>query len=207
MTKILSVFNEEITGLRLRLVIIELLSKLIPDFVGGRIRVKLLQIAGFCIGNKSIFWGTPRFIGNSNWMKNLCVGRSVLVSIDCVFDLAAPIIIGNDVGLGPQTMLVTGAHKIGNTTSRVGVLTPQKVVIEDGVWVGARCIVLPGVTIGRGSVVAAGAVVTKDVPENCLVGGVPARIIKKLDPLGEVGIFEEGVLKMDQNKIQYNVYS
>jgi acetyltransferase-like isoleucine patch superfamily enzyme len=54
----------------------------------------------------------------------------------------------------------------------------KKVIICDDVWIGANCIVLPGVTIGSGSVVAAGSVVTKDIPNNCIVGGIPAKIIR-----------------------------
>ena len=59
-----------------------------------------------------------------------------------------------------------------------GSLPPQKVTICDDVWIGARVIILPGVTIGKGSIIAAGAVVTKNVPEYAVVGGVPAKVIK-----------------------------
>ena len=73
-------------------------------------------------------------------------------------------------------------HNFEDTTKRIdeqGVST-QPVVIGDDVWIGANAVILPGVTIGRHCVVAAGAVVTKDVPDNTVVGGVPAKIIKKL---------------------------
>ena len=61
------------------------------------------------------------------------------------------------------------------------ILSPGKVVIEENAWIGIGAIICPGVTIGRNAVVAAGAVVTKDVPDNVVVAGVPAKIIKKID--------------------------
>jgi acetyltransferase-like isoleucine patch superfamily enzyme len=77
-------------------------------------------------------------------------------------------------------MLITGAHQIGDEYQRARDLNPEPINIEEGVWLGARCIILPGVTVGRGAVVAAGAIVTKDVPPNKLVAGVPAKVIKSL---------------------------
>ncbi|MCB9422786.1 MAG: hypothetical protein H6667_23505 [Ardenticatenaceae bacterium] len=124
--------------------------------------------------------GKPRFIGGPDFVKNFVIGSSAFINVDCFFDLAAPINIGENVSIGPQAMLITGAHHIGDECNRCGDLEPQTITIGDGVWLGARCIILPGVSIGRGSVVAAGAVVTKDVPINTLVAGVPARIIKEL---------------------------
>ncbi|NTU65300.1 MAG: hypothetical protein HGB05_18340 [Chloroflexi bacterium] len=64
---------------------------------------------------------------------------------------------------------------------RAGATFSAPVTIQDGTWLGARCIVLPGVTVGRGSVVGAGSVVTKDVPPNTLVGGVPAKVIRSIN--------------------------
>ena len=86
--------------------------------------------------------------------------------------------------VGPRppniVIIITDDHEIGPPWHRCGDRVARPVVIEDGVWIGARVTLLPGVTIGRGSVVAAGAVVNKDVPPNTLVGGVPARILRTL---------------------------
>jgi len=126
-------------------------------------------------------WGLPKLIGSGKLHQKLIVGQHSLFNVDCFLDLAGPITIGNQVILGPQVMLTTGAHKIGEATTRAGELSPRPIVVEDGAWLGARCTVLPGVTIGRGAVVAAGAVVNKDVACNTLVGGVPAKVIRHLD--------------------------
>lgn len=83
--------------------------------------------------------------------------------------------------MGPDVRIITINHKTERTDIPMkgqGVLSPQKVTICDDVWIGARVIILPGVTIGKGSIIGAGAVVTKDVPEYAVMGGVPARVIK-----------------------------
>ena len=125
-------------------------------------------------------YGTPQLIGGGKLQQKLSVGRQCLLSVEVFFDLAGPITLGNQVFIGPQVMLITGAHEIGEPARRLGRLSPQPIVIEDGAWLGARCTILPGVTIGAGAVVAAGAVVTKDVAPNTLVGGVPARAMRRL---------------------------
>ena len=89
--------------------------------------------------------------------------------------------IGTSVAIGPHTRIVTDTHDIGAPTRRAGTGRKEPVVIEDGAWIGASVTILPGVTIGRGAVVAAGAVVTRDVSPNTLVAGVPAKVIRKLD--------------------------
>ncbi|MGV3722006.1 MAG: acyltransferase [Actinomycetota bacterium] len=87
--------------------------------------------------------------------------------------------IGRDCAIGNYSLIMdTDFHVPGNLLARP---LAHPVVIEDGVWLGARVTVLKGVTIGRGAVVAAGAVVTRDVPPNTVVGGVPARAIRALD--------------------------
>jgi maltose O-acetyltransferase len=78
-------------------------------------------------------------------------------------------------------MLLTSSHHIGNQIHRAGPLTTAPVIIENGTWIGARSVVLPGVTVGAGSVVASGAIVTRNVPPNTLVGGVPARVLRTID--------------------------
>ncbi len=90
------------------------------------------------------------------------------------------LIIGNDVMMGPEVLVYTRDHNHDNVDipmDRQG-FTYSKVIIEDDVWIGARVIILPGVTIGKGSIIAAGAVVTKNVPPYSVVGGVPAKVLK-----------------------------
>lgn len=77
-------------------------------------------------------------------------------------------------------MLMTGSHHLGNSQRRAGDFTAQPIRICDGVWLGARSTVLPGVTLHEGAVVGAGAIVNRDVPPNSLVAGVPARLIRDL---------------------------
>lgn len=105
----------------------------------------------------------------------LQLGQDILVSHRSWLQGAGGIRIGNRVMLGPDVRILTSNHDLA---TRKTVTAP--VVLEDDVWIGAGAILLPGVTIGRGAVVAAGAVVTKDVPEQALVGGVPARQIKEV---------------------------
>lgn len=94
--------------------------------------------------------------------------------------VTGPLKIGNDVMMGPDVMIFTQNHE----TSRLDIpmrlqTAPKKgVVIEDDVWIAARVIILPGVTIHKGAIIGAGAIVTKDVPEYAVVGGNPARVIK-----------------------------
>lgn len=86
--------------------------------------------------------------------------------------------IGNNVRIAPYTIILdSDYHDVQNPFSDV---SGQPITIEDNVWIATRSTILKGVTIGRGSVIATGAVVTKDVPENCIAAGVPARVIKKI---------------------------
>lgn len=180
MPKLIHVIREEMFGFHFGFLLADFLLKFIPAFVGGRFRAKLLRIAGFRIGEKGIIMGRPRFIGGPGFVDNFEIGPAAFINVDCFFDLAAPIQIGENVSIGPQAMIITGAHHVGDESNRCSELEPKAIMIGDGVWLGARCIVLPGVSIGRGAVVAAGAVVTKDVPNNTMVAGVPARVIKEL---------------------------
>lgn len=95
--------------------------------------------------------------------------------------VSGPLKIGKDVMMGPEIIIYTSNHKIDDINIPMiqqGETPKEMVEIEDDVWIGARAIILPGIKIGRGSVVGAGAVVTKDVPSYAIVGGNPARIIR-----------------------------
>jgi len=98
------------------------------------------------------------------------------------------VIIGNNVLMGPEVILRTVSHEFNRkdmTIHEQGYRPEKKIVIEDDVWIGTRAIVLPGVHVGEGAVIGAGAVVTKDVPRYAVVGGVPARIIRYRGTGGE----------------------
>ncbi len=102
------------------------------------------------------------------------IGARTWVNRRACLDLRGGLEIGNDVSISPEVMILTAAHDPSDPTFRY-VCSP--VVIEDHVWIGSRAMVMPGVRIGRGAVVAAGAVVTRDVAPLTMVGGVPARQI------------------------------
>ena len=94
--------------------------------------------------------------------------------------VTGPLTIGSDVMIGPDVMIFTQNHETERLDIPMRLQTAPKkpVSIGDDVWIAARAIILPGVKIGRGAIIGAGAVVTKDVPEYAVVGGSPARIIK-----------------------------
>lgn len=111
---------------------------------------------------------------------NIRVGRNVFVNQGCRFDDIETIDIGDDVMIGPSVSLITGGHPVEPAQRRKGI-TSAPIVIGRNVWIGASAMILQGVTVGDDAVVAAGAVVTKDVPAKTVVGGVPATVIKTLD--------------------------
>jgi len=96
--------------------------------------------------------------------------------------LSGPITIGANVMMGPDVMIYTANHNTARTDIPMiqqGDSDHNPVIIEDDVWIGARAILLPGVHIGKGAIIAAGSIVTKDVPPYTIVGGNPARAIKQ----------------------------
>jgi maltose O-acetyltransferase len=99
----------------------------------------------------------------------------------------APITIGARCDIAPEVCFITGTHEPGNLSRRAGSDTARPIRVGDGCWIGARVIVLAGVSIGDGAIVAAGAVVAADIEPNTLVGGVPARLIRRLGENGEAG--------------------
>ena len=110
---------------------------------------------------------------------NIKVGNNVFINSGCCFQDQGGIEIGDDVLIGQQVVLATLNHDLA-TNNRAN-MTPAPIKICDKVWIGAHATILAGVTVGKGAVVAAGAVVTKDVPENAVVGGVPAKVIKIIE--------------------------
>ncbi len=179
-SKLGRLLRSEFEGLHLRLLIARLLLAPLPIHVGGRLRAIVLRLAGFQIGRGTIFAGTPIITLQHNNYKNLLIGEGCWFNIACLFDLGAPIRIGNKVSMGHDVLILTRSHEIGTSEQRALTLFVKPVNIGSGVWLGSRSTILPGVTIGDGAIVAAGSVVNEDVPPNTLVAGVPARVVKKL---------------------------
>lgn len=109
------------------------------------------------------------------------IGRGSYVNANCLFDGSAAIDIGERCAFGPGVMVITSAHEIGDQHKRAGAVTAAPVRIGDGTWIGARVTILPGVTVGSGCILAAGAVVASDCDANTLYGGVPAKALRRLD--------------------------
>lgn len=180
MKRVWQLFRSETDQFHLRLQLAHLGMWPLPPHVGTRLRVALLRMAGFQIGHGTVIWGTPMITGSGDLYKRLRIGCDCWFNGGCFFNLGAPITIGDRVAFGHQVMVLTDSHAIGDQRRRAGPLEALPIQIGNGAWVGARATILPGVTIGEGAVVAAGAVVTKAVAPHLLVGGVPARPIREL---------------------------
>lgn len=112
---------------------------------------------------------------------SLHIGDNVFINYNCVMLDGAPIRIGNHVLIGPAVQIYTFVHPMDACERRQSVESCRPVTIGDDCWIGGGAILCPGVNIGARSVVGAGSVVTKDVPEGVVVAGNPARIIRQLE--------------------------
>jgi len=116
---------------------------------------------------------TPFYINLGMFTK---LGKNVFINHDCSFLDIGGITIEDDVLIGPKVSLITESHPLNPSERQALIVKP--VVIKRNAWLGAGATILPGVTVGENAVVAAGSVVSKDVPANTVVAGVPARVIK-----------------------------
>ncbi len=131
----------------------------------------------FWLGRRSV---VESFCCINNAVGDVIIGDHTRIGIHCT--VIGPVCIGNHVNLAQGITVTALNHNFDDLTKCIdqqGIST-KPVVIGDDVWIGANSVILPGVTIGHHSVVAAGAVVTKDVPDNCIVAGVPAKVLKSL---------------------------
>ncbi len=138
------------------------------------IRDLLSQITSSEI-DKSVAVFTPLYI---NYGKHTKIGKNVFINFDCVFLDLGGITIDDGVLIAPKVSLLSEGHPIFPEQRHS--LVPKPIHIKKNAWIGANATILHGVTIGENSVVAAGSVVTKDVPDNVIVGGTPAKIIKEI---------------------------
>jgi acetyltransferase-like isoleucine patch superfamily enzyme len=139
------------------------------------IRSLLSKLTGKPLGDSFMMF--PPFY--TDFGKNISVGKNVFINSGCRFQDQAGITIGDGVLIGHNVVLATLNH--GLSPSDRSTTYPAPIKIGNNVWIGANATILPGVTIGNNAIIAAGAVVTKDVPENAVVGGVPAKLIKYID--------------------------
>lgn len=114
----------------------------------------------------------------TDYGKNITVGKGIFINMGCCFQDQGGITIGDDTLIGHNVVLATINHGIAATDRKTNY--PKPIVIGRNVWIGANVTVTAGVTIGDNSIVAAGAVVTKDVPPGVIVGGIPAKIIREI---------------------------
>jgi acetyltransferase-like isoleucine patch superfamily enzyme len=113
---------------------------------------------------------------HSEFGKNLHLGKNVFINLGCRFQDTGGITIGDGTLIGHGSTLTTLNHAVD--PARRADMTPSPILIGRNVWLGAGVTVVPGISIGDGAIVGAGSVVTKDVPANAIVAGVPARIIR-----------------------------
>jgi acetyltransferase-like isoleucine patch superfamily enzyme len=140
----------------------------------AEIRDLLSQITGLEI-DETVAVFTPLYI---NYGKNIKIGKNVFINFDCVFLDLGGITIEDNVLIAPKVSLLSEGHPVFPNKRQS--LVPGHIHIRKNAWIGAGATILPGVTVGENAVVAAGAVVSKDVPANTVVGGVPAKTIKTI---------------------------
>ena len=172
----------DLRGIRPVLLLVQGLVALIPRGTFGWVRPALYRAAGVRIGARTRIYGKVQVEGVGRVAAQVRIGSDCMFTTPLFLNASADIRIGNHVVIGHHAMIITDDHELSDPTQRCGARVASPVVVEDGVWIAARVTVLPGVTLGHGCVVAAGALVARDVPPHTLVAGVPARVIKRLSP-------------------------
>lgn len=167
--------DPEVDGLKLNAV--KICQKLnATDVLNYELREKIIRELFGTVGENPVV--LPVF--NCDNGKNIHVGDNFLANYNVTILDIREVFIGHDVMIGPNTLITTVNHPLNPVGRRkhLGIAKPVK--IGNDVWLGGNVTILPGVTIGNNVVVAAGAIVTKDVADNSLVGGVPAKLIKNI---------------------------
>src|SRR5918993_1432410 len=152
----------------------QLLIQLNAASDGKEIMNLLRRITAFDIDATTMIF--PPF--QINYGRNTKIGKNVFINFDCTFLDLGGITIDDQVMLAPKVSLLSEGHPVAPNDRQT--LTPGKIHIKKNAWIGAHAPILQGVTVGENAIVAAGAVVSKDVPANTVVGGIPAKHIKNI---------------------------
>ena len=166
----------------LRFTLANLVCAPLPHYMSGLLRTRVYRLVGLDVdrtasimGNLTLLSGLDGFYGKLHIGPGSIVGHHVTINLD------EQVRLGRNVSVSPHVLIYTGSHQIGPASNRkLHAVVATPVVLEDGCWIGLGAIILPGVTVGRGGIVGAGAVVTQDVPPNTYVEGNPARVVRKL---------------------------
>jgi maltose O-acetyltransferase len=171
----------ELAQVRPRQHLLSMVSRAIPPNVGAEVRASLLRARGIHVGQRTLVHGTPDVTGGeSRGFEKLSIGDDCVIHEGCQFEVGDVIQIGNGVTIGHQVLIITTTHELGPRTHRCGPAVRHPVIVEDGVIIGPRCVILPGVTIGAGAVIDSSTVVNKSVPPNVRMRGIPAKQVEQL---------------------------
>lgn len=161
---------------RPRLMLVTLLAHALPRGAFGEERAHLLRMLGCSVGPGVRVLGMPSLTGGDAPLgPNLSIGAGSVLEAGCVLELGDKLTLGADVQLGREVLILTTTHDLGPREHRAGPLVRRPVTIGRGAIIGARAVVLPGVTIGEGAHLLAGSVLNKDMAPGSRWGGIPAK--------------------------------
>lgn len=157
-----------------------MLGNALPRGIGDRFRPFAYRLAGMAIDSSATIWG-PMTVRPVGGCKKVHIGAGSFLNTETRFGAGADIVIGRNVAIGPRVSFETTSHGLVHRPATGRDSRRATIIVEDEAWIGAGSILLPGVRVGRGAVVAAGAVVNKDVEAFSLVAGVPARMVRRIE--------------------------
>ncbi len=152
------------------------INRVTTDLRGKDARLSLCRKLFGCVGKN--LWIQPPFY--CDYGRNIFLGDNVYMNFNCIILDVAPVTLGSNVFLGPNVQIYTATHPLVAEERNKGLESGKAITVHDNVWIGGSAVLCPGVTIGEGCVIGAGAVVTKNIPARVVVAGNPARVIKHL---------------------------